>query len=189
MDDSVCPACDSRDRYRWPVKVLADRDHESVTFEPVRDVSVKWLVSQLRPGGDQATHPWDQRVSDLERQVFRVRARLRRIYPFGDRDVHLDLVDPSDPSLQMIAEVIDPECYRLCSAESATSKALIARFLRARQALLTASFYRPEIDLHEVSGGVTVTVTGVGFFDGVSRGLIGARNRIELHPVLDLTIH
>ena len=133
-------------------------------------------------------HPPDQRVSVLERQVFRVTARLRRILPFGDRDVHLDLVDLDDSSHHMIAEVIDPNCYRRCIPGSREVDALVARLSRARQVLLAAPFFRPEIKWHDVEG-VTVTVTGVGFFDRPSGGSITARSGIELHPVLALVIH
>jgi hypothetical protein len=39
------------------------------------------------------------------------------------------------------------------------------------------------------AGSVTLTVTGVGFFDApLGAGpMIGAPNGLELHPVLDLT--
>jgi hypothetical protein len=192
LSDFQCPACRDTARYRWPVKTMTDMDWRSVDLATVSDVTVDWMTRQARPSEVDPTFAYDHRVSPLERQVFRIRARLRRFAPASDQDVHLDLVDLANPERRMVVEVIDPRCYRACAptapVEQPAVEGLLRRFTVAREALTGQSFFRPAIDLMD-AGNVIVTVTGVGFFDAPpgAGAMIGAPNGLELHPVLDLT--
>jgi hypothetical protein len=142
-------------------------------------------------GGDgYATHDWvvDQALDILdaagrrpawfdrrkrnsnEFYVYRVRAILAKVHRNLDRDYHLELRDPDDPSARLVAEIPSPACARATAgySELAASR-LTARALRARR------------------GGALVEVVGVGFFDRLHKARGAAGNRFELHPVLEIT--
>jgi hypothetical protein len=192
LGDFQCPACRDAARYRWPVKTMTDMDWRSVDLVTVSDVTVDWMARQPRPADVDPKFAYDHRISPLERQVFRIRARLSRFAPASDQDVHLDLVDLAIPERRMVVEVIDPGCYRACTptapVDQSAVEGLLRRFTVAREALTGQAFFRPAIDLMD-AGSVIVTVTGVGFFDAPpgAGAMIGAPNGLELHPVLDVT--
>jgi hypothetical protein len=159
---------------RWAVKTLTDADAASVNFSP-RPSTVAWLTSQPAP----SSLPEDSRIAPLEFQAFTVRALLVGYKEEDDRDFHLLLADPSDPSATMIAEIPSAECSDACSSHYASS------FESARR-LLEARFGMPENRFRSPRGSVIVDVTGVAFFDFFHRQRGVAPNAIELHPVLSL---
>ncbi|MGH9710244.1 MAG: hypothetical protein ACRD37_06840 [Candidatus Acidiferrales bacterium] len=160
---------------RWLVKTLADADAGSINFSP-RPTTVAWLTSQPAP----SPLPADTRVAPLELQAFTVRAQLIGIKEEGDRDFHIVLADPNDPSVTMIAEIPSSECSGACSSHYAAS------FESARHELESRFGMPPTNGFENVPGNVIVGVTGVAFFDFFhdQRGV--APNAIELHPVLAL---
>jgi hypothetical protein len=190
--DITCPPCAGGRRYRWPVKTLTDRDWRQVRLAPVRQVTIAEVRRFARPYVDMEDMAGvaARRVSPLEREVFRLRGRVRWILPATDRDVHLFLEDVGDPTATMIVEVIDPACYAECGQDAS----LLARLKGARAALEMAPFFRPELRWHQVDA--VVTVTGVGFFDYSSgppwyatrAEQLRAVNGFELHPVLELEV-
>jgi hypothetical protein len=159
---------------RWAVKTLTDADAASVDFSP-RPATVAWLTSQPAP----STLPEDSRVAPLEFQAFTVRAVLIGYKEEDDRDFHLLLADPDDPSATMIAEIPSTECSAACSSHYATDFESARRELEARYGLPENRFKSPR-------GSVIVDVTGVAFFDFFHRQRGVALNAIELHPVLRL---
>jgi hypothetical protein len=190
--DITCPPCAGGRRYRWPVKTLTDRDWRQVRLAPVRQVTIADVQRFARPDVDMEDMAGvaARRVSPLEREVFRLRGRVRWILPATDRDVHLFLEDVENPKATMIVEVIDPVCYSECGHDVS----VLQRLKEARAALEQACFFRPEMRWHEVDA--VVTVTGVGFFDYSSgppsyatrAEQLRAVNGFELHPVLDLQV-
>lgn len=159
---------------RWSVKTLTDSDAASVNFSP-RPSTVAWLTSQPAP----PSLPEDSRLAPLEFQAFTVRAILVGYKEESDRDFHLVLADPGDPSVTMIAEIPSTECSSACSSRSANS------FVSARQDF-EARFGMPAPRFESPRGLVIVDVTGVAFFDFFHRQRGVAPNAIELHPVLSL---
>ena len=160
---------------RWLVKTLSDADVASINFSP-RPATVTWLTSQPAP----SPLPADSRVAPLELQAFTVRAQLIAIKEESDRDFHLVLADPDDPSTTMIAEIPSSECSGACSSRYASS------FESARTALESRFGVPPTTAFQDVPGTVIVDVTGIAFFDfpHSQRGV--APNAIELHPVLSI---
>lgn len=151
---------------RWSVKTLSDADRDKVDFTP-KETTVGWLVSQEHP----AQSPADQRIGPVETQTYKVRARLISYKPEEDGDFHIVIADVEDPGKTMIAEIPSPDCAGACAS------ARIEEFRRARAVIMEFSNQAP---------GVTMVVTGVGFFD-FSHGQTGAApNGIELHPVLKI---
>jgi hypothetical protein len=131
--------------------------------------------------------PQSVRIAPTETQQFTVQALLigwkEESGPTGDRDFHLVLADPADHAKTMIAEIPSPTCASACAS------AKVAAFGAARQVLIT------ELGPAPATTSVTllnpprrVEVTGVGFFDFDHKQDGLARNCIELHPVLQITV-
>lgn len=144
---------------RWPVKTLTDPDRDSVssTAEPT---SIAALVSLPEPREARPTHG---RLA-MERRTFRVRAILSQTRLESDGDLHLVLVDPTDSTKLLIAEIPDSSC--------AIGSRHASDFAEARRAVDSLAY------------GLLIEVTGVAFWDS-DHGQVGnAANGIELHPVL-----
>lgn len=160
---------------RWLIKTLSDRDAATVASSPIES-SVARLIAIPRP----STLPPDTRIDPIERQTFKVVARLIRVKKERDGDYHLDLADPAEPEKTMIAEIPSPHCY------NGVDPGVAAKFRDARSKL--------DQVMRGSSRGVRgeqsfeVSIIGVGFFDFM-RGQHGmAPNGLELHPVLALDI-
>jgi hypothetical protein len=100
----------------------------------------------------------------VERTRYVVRAQIARLTTEEDGDWHVILRDPDDPRRTIIAEVPDPRCVR--SAE--------------RQAVYTAV----RDSLRRVPRQGFATVHGIGFWDFLHTQKGGARNGLELHPLV-----
>lgn len=113
------------------------------------------------------------RIAPVETTVWRITAHLTDYKAEDDSDYHLVIRDSQGRS--MIAELADPGC--------AQGSPWLRQITAARNSFdahlrATSSFRTTDI---------TVTVTGVGFFDYPhgQRGV--APNAVELHPVLSIT--
>jgi hypothetical protein len=98
----------------------------------------------------------------------------------GDHDFYLIIADPSDLSQTLIVEMPDPECSNVCASTQ------VARIAKARQAF--AEKFHPDIEFRTLDVPVSVTVTGIGFFDFFHNQRGYSSNGMELHPVLDFEI-
>ncbi len=121
--------------------------------------------------------PETSRIATTELTVFTVTAELVEFKLEDDRDAHLVIAEPGDPSATMIVEFPDADN---CAGAVASAH---APEMRAARAALVAAFGQPHSsEFTHLSG--TATITGVGFFD-FPHGQTGvAPNGIELHPVL-----
>lgn len=147
---------------RWSVKTLTDHDRRRVDFKPV-DKTVSKLVS-IRI--HEIPYPDDGRIEPEELHVYKLRARLIEIRPEKDRDLHLLLVDMTDATSRMVAEIPDPVCAKGSGYEE--------QFRQARD------------DLSQIALGSVIEIVGVGFFDYLHEARGAAKNGFELHPVLSL---
>jgi hypothetical protein len=145
---------------RWPVKTLTDKDHGRVDFKPV-DTTVSKLTSIPI---HEIPYPEDGRIEPEELHAFRVRAKLIEIRREKDSDIHLILGDLDKPEVRMIVEIPAPDCAKGSGHED--------DFRRAREVISLTGV------------GAVLEVTGVGFFDYLHDAKGGAKNGIELHPVL-----
>jgi hypothetical protein len=78
--------------------------------------------------------------------------------------LHLIIADLDKPDIRMIAEIPAPECAEGTGREDAYRKARVV--------------------LSAIPVGSVVEIVGVGFFDFLHDAKGGAKNGIELHPVL-----
>jgi len=160
---------------RWPVKTLSDQDSGSVNFTPVQS-----RVADLRALAAPASLPQSSRITPTEVTVYSVTAQLVEFKMEDDRDIHLVIADPADPSATMITEFPDAD---RCTGAVASDH---AQEMRTARAALVAAFGQPSSSGFTHING-TATVTGVGFFDFLHGQTGVASNGIELHPVIGFT--
>lgn len=83
-----------------------------------------------------------------------------------DSDLHLIIADLDKPEVRMIAEIPAAFCAEGTGYEEEYRKA--------------------RADLAEIPIGSIVEIIGVGFFDFLHDAIGGAKNGMELHPVLKI---
>jgi hypothetical protein len=162
---------------RWAVKTLSDPSAACVDFTP-RHTTVSWLVSQDGPQrlAEQG------RSGTIECQVWELTGQLVEFKAEDDGDFHIVLADLEKPDLTMIVEIPDPSCTGVCDSPHR------AEIVRARENFIQV-FGLPPKRFQRMTQTVTVTITGVGFFDFKHRQTGLAPNGIELHPVIGFEVH
>lgn len=146
---------------------MTDGRAKLVNLTP-RATSVDWL--RARP---VVRDPQGLRATGIERQVFRVRARLVSAKIEDDGDVHLVIASRKDARHTMIVELPSADCLRHARGRN--------RINAARRAFASACGLPGTSSFATLAG--TATIEGVGFFDFIhgQRGV--APNGIELHPL------
>ncbi|HTD36132.1 MAG TPA: hypothetical protein VK669_01365 [Candidatus Limnocylindrales bacterium] len=141
--------------------------------------TVSRLVNEMAPTGTS-----EVRVAPVETQEVTMTANLLGYKVESDRDIHIVVQDLSTKET-MIVEIPDPQCSGVCSS--------IARdqIVTARQTFETAfAGAVPSPTYHSLAKPVQIVVTGFPLFDfkhpTLQTGL--AKNCIEVHPVLSITI-
>lgn len=149
---------------RWPVKILGDKDRKLVNLS----LNVTTVAALAAIPIHEIPYPRDKRIRPEELKVYKVRATLIQVRSEKDSDLHLIIADLAQPHIRMIAEIPAPFCAEGTGHEEDYRKA--------------------RIDLSRIPMGSTVEIIGVGFFDFLHDAIGGAKNGIELHPVLKLTL-
>jgi len=157
---------------RWSVKTLSDPEASRVDLSQVTFTTVRALnefASHCNGGPDRRTYPEEFRV-------FEVVGRITYVKLEDDRDYHVAVADPQDPSFTVITEVADPQCTGPLQSPH------LSALVQGRNdfaALLRGGSPGTLV-------GRTVRLRGVGFYD-FNHGQVGrARNCIELHPVISI---
>ncbi len=156
------------------VKLGKDADARKVATDPV-EATIAELVLRPRP----RKTPESRRAADdrnTELTVWQVSGTVTGYKLEADGDYHVVLAD--EHGTTMIVELPDPGC----AATGAWPEQILHARAAFRQILANHKLPSPGNKLHSAS--LSVTVTGVGFFDKI-HGQVGvAANGIELHPVL-----
>ena len=147
---------------RWLVKILNDKDRARVNLTPVETTIAQLASIRIH----EIPYPMDRRIEPEELKTYRLRGTLIEVRPEKDFDLHLIIADLEKPEIRMIAEIPAPVCAKGTGYEE--------RYRKAREGLST------------ISTGSTVEIIGVGFFDFLHDAKGGAKNGIELHPVLEI---
>lgn len=147
---------------RWPVKILGDKDRKLVNLTPT-DTTVSVLAAIPI---HEIPYPRDKRIAPEELKVYRVKAKLMQVRSEKDSDLHLIIADLDKPEVRMIAEIPAAFCAEGTGYEEEYRKA--------------------RADLAEIPIGSIVEIIGVGFFDFLHDAIGGAKNGMELHPVLKI---
>ena len=160
---------------RPQVKSLSDQAAANIQFDAPIVTTVKALnemSSHCGPARDHRTRPEEFRV-------YEVVGRIVHASREGDRDIHVVLEDLEDQRARVITESDDP------NFRANTTSPYRAKLGDARKML---------DDLLRESGGqdwkslegLTVRMTGVGFFDMNHLQVGRSRSCIELHPILTI---
>src|SRR5713226_5429537 len=92
--------------WRWDVKTLSDPDASQVNFAPVAG-TISQLHQLAEPNELRSRTP---RIAPVEFRVYRIRALLLEYKREQDRDFHVVVGQPDQPSRTMVVEVVDPTC-------------------------------------------------------------------------------
>lgn len=153
---------------RWPVKTLSDLDAIRVDFAGVTATTIAALNGLI----PHCSGLPEARTYSEEFRVYEATGLVQLTRNEDDRDVHIALGDPSDPSKTIVVEVPDPSC-----AGAAQSPFV----LMLSQAKIQFSALGSIV-------GKRVRVRGVGFYD-FAHGQTGrSQSCIELHPVLSMSV-
>jgi hypothetical protein len=153
---------------RWDIKTGTDPASTSVDQSVVQRTTIAQLDLLQPPPNPTA------RVAPVEETVYQLTATLDGYKTEADSDDHLVLDDGQGRT--MIVEIPAPDCISAGPFKAAVSQVRPAFDSRFRPTRTTFK-----------KAGVTVTVTGVGFFDRVHGQQGVAPNGIELHPVLSIS--
>jgi hypothetical protein len=158
---------------RWAVKTLTDLDADEVDLTPVSRT-----VHQLRQLEEPDEKPDEERLGEVERSAYEVRAVIIGWVREDDKDIHLVIASESNHNTTIIAEVPSSSCRRVCLSDNRSE------FDDARQVLVNR-LGNPPSTFKSITP-VRVRITGIGFFDqkhsNPQHGV--APNNFELHPVI-----
>jgi hypothetical protein len=182
---------------RWAVKTAADADAAALTGQTPTPTA----IADLRALPVPAVLPLDGRSDGAEKTVWQLTATLQAYHREADGDYHLVIAD--DQGSTMIAEIPNPgdiTAPSFFAAQITNARAAFdshfqitedisastppASAAPAGPVALAAAVPDREAAFQQVS--VSVTLTGLGYFD-FNHGQAGvAPNAIELHPVIDI---
>src|SRR5207302_6022049 len=91
---------------RWAVKTLSDADAGRLNLTTVTSTT----ISALNDFVAHCSGLPDARTFAEEFRVYEVTGVVQLTRNENDRDVHIALADPSNPSQTIVVEVIDPGC-------------------------------------------------------------------------------
>ena len=158
---------------RSHVKGLRDDDASRIQLDRVIPTTVAALNALPSHCGPSRDH----RIRDEEFQVYQVVGLIVRVKREHDHDIHIVLEDPDDSRRHIIVESDDPDYG---GNTSSPFREQIAAARRMVEQLVGP----PGSEQSSNVRGLTVRVTGVGFFD-INHFQVGkSRSCVELHPIL-----
>lgn len=160
---------DCKNRSRWDVKTLTDKDAEKINFTPVETT-----ISELLNIIPEKTIEFSTPRFGVEFTTCRVRCYIKKFKEKKDGDIHLEITDIDDNTKIMLAEIPDPECG------VAQESIYIKKFIDGQKRI--ESFLN---ESGEISSGV-YEITGVIFFDRMKEESGAAPSGIEIHPILSI---
>jgi hypothetical protein len=158
---------------RWPVKTGTDKDNQKVVLNPV-DTTIFQLTDIPAPTNPNIRK--DSRYAPTELTTYRVSGKMTLIKPEKDGDYHIVIED--NKGRTMIIESASPLC--------ANGSRFEGDIRNVRSAI--NDHFRGHIKKKK-KPNISVTVTGIGFFDKIHGQTGVAPNGIELHPLLSITFN
>lgn len=158
---------------RTNVKSLHDRDANRIRFDKIIHTTVSAL-NAVPPGCGPSR---DHRTRDEEFNVYQVVGRIARVKREPDHDLHIVLEDPDHPRDRIVVESDDPDYRRNVSSP-------FREKIAAGRHMVDQLVGPPGSEQFRNIQGLTVRVTGVGFFDMNHFQIGKSRSCIELHPIL-----
>jgi len=157
---------------RWAVKTLSDPAASQIAITPPTSST----ISELNLLTAHCSNLPDARTYQPEFQAYEVTGVITLARLEDDRDYHVVLADPNNPSMTMVTEISDPQC------QGSVTSIFRQELANARTQFESIRNGRPLADLM----GTVLRVRGVGFYD-FSHGQTGrSANCIELHPLTNI---
>ena len=161
---------------RWAVKTCYDADTMNVKFNTIVPTTIAYQRSltkpTLPPQGDNTTR------LTVEDTVYSLDCYIIQTKLESDLDYHVEISTIGNTSETMVAEIVNPECPNIIN----TSRYTIFKTLRD---WYTATF-SPTTSFKPI--GVSVHITGVGFFDFLHGQTGIPPNGREIHPILTMSL-
>jgi hypothetical protein len=160
---------------RWSIKTGTDPNAMTIDLNNPTKTTIADMTSWQEPTKKELHSKYEKSRLVQEMKAYTLDAKIVAYKKEEDSDYHIVLRE-IDGNRTMIAEIPSPDCVGsnspFLSGINKTRK-LFDENLKATNRFKTSS--------------ISVTITGVGFFDfkHKQRGL--APNGIELHPLLDIT--
>jgi hypothetical protein len=159
---------------RWAVKTCYDADTVNVKFNNIVPTTITYQRSLIKP-----TLPGDNTTRlTVEDTVFSLDCYIVECKLETDQDVHVVISTIGNTSETMVAEIVNPECPNIVN----TSRYTMFKTLRD---WFVATF-SPNTSFKSI--GVSVHITGVGFFDFLHGQTGIPPNGREIHPILTMTL-
>ena len=158
---------------RWPVKTGTDKDNQKIVLNPV-DTTIFQLTDIQAPINPNIRK--DSRYAPTELTTYRVNGKMTLIKHEKDGDYHIVIED--NKGRTMIIESADPSC---------ANGSRVEEDIRVVRNAIDDHF-RGHIKKKKKTN-ISVTVTGIGFFDKIHGQTGVAPNGIELHPLLSITFN
>lgn len=156
------------------MKTLSDVSATTVQMTPAQNTTVKDLnLLNAHCSG----HP-DVRAYPEEFSTFSFVGRITLVRLEDDRDYHVALADPDDPTFTIVTEIPDPVC------QGVVGSPFFATLFQTRTS------FDAIIAGRQLSAlvGTLIRVRGVGFFD-FNHGQTGrSQSCIELHPLIGVEL-
>lgn len=156
---------------RWEVKTLQDETAAQINFTP-KTISLNDILSKVKTA-DWSLAKDNMRQQD-EFQVFSVTGKIPFVNTEGDGDIHIELMDETNPDLHLVAEIPNPDC------EITKNSPYKDKFRKTRN-----DFLNKYQDKSVWSKG-KFEITGVLFHDKDNHGTGGNPNGVEIHPVMSI---
>jgi Secretion system C-terminal sorting domain len=157
---------------RWAVKTCYDADTVNVNFDNIVPSSIAYQRSLTKP-----TLPSDNTTRlAVEDTVYSLDCYIVECKLETDQDVHVVISTIGNTSETMVAEIVNPECPNIVN----TSRYTIFKTLRD----WFVATYNPTTSFKSI--GVSVHITGVGFFDFLHGQTGIPPNGREIHPILTM---
>ena len=160
---------------RSDVKSLTDSDARRIQL----DTTIETTIAALNAIAPHCGLGRNARVRDEEFHVYEVVGRIARAKREPDHDIHIVLEDLDNPLAHLVVESDDPNL-------GANDTSPYRDRLSAARDMLDGLVSGPPGDRLDKLHGMTVRVTGVGFFDFNHLQIGRSRSCIELHPILTI---
>jgi hypothetical protein len=175
---------------RWDVKTAADTDAQALTGQSPTSTT----ITELRALAVPAFLPPDGRSDGAEKTVWELTATLQTFRSESDGDYHL-VISTDDQNETMIAEIPNPgdiTAPSFFAEQIASARAAFDNHFQITENINVptapaAPGFAGQAKFQEVA--VSVTITGLGYFDFNHHQLGVAPNAIELHPVINIVFN
>ena len=154
---------------RWDIKILTDEEAKTINYNPFVTTIERLIYIDPKVKLKRTTPRFG-----IEFNTFSIQCRIRESKLSDDGDLHLVLMDASNPELTMVGEIPDPYCSSVMQSPK------INEIIKARSDFKNTPLFKGQTDTS------IYIITGVAFYDKDHGQLGAAPTAIEIHPVLSI---